>query len=96
MSKATYNRVYLDFKFKMVSICDHFGGAWQKAGRHGTGVVSESLHYDPQEGGRDRERRRQRERYLGRTLAFETSKPAPSDIPPPVRPHILFFPKQFD
>lgn len=39
MIKATYNRVYFDFRFKRARVRDHLGGAWQKAGRHGTGTV---------------------------------------------------------
>jgi hypothetical protein len=44
--------------------------------------------------GRERERRREGER-LGLTQSFETSKPLPSDIPPPTKPHLLILPKQF-
>lgn len=55
MIMATYNRVYFDFRFKRARVCDHLGGAWQKAGRHGTGtVVAECLHCDPQGGGREK------------------------------------------
>lgn len=30
-------------------------GAWQRVGRHGAGPVAESLHFDPQTPGRERE-----------------------------------------
>lgn len=55
MTKATYNKVYFDFRCKRVRICDRPGGTWQKAGRQGTGtVVAECLHCDPQGGGREK------------------------------------------
>jgi hypothetical protein len=39
------------------------------------------------------EERRGEERRLGLVRAFETTKPTSSDTPPPVRPHLLIFPK---
>jgi hypothetical protein len=41
---------------------------------------SRVLHLDQQAAGRKR---------LGLALAFETSKPTPSDTPPSTRPHLL-------
>lgn len=55
MTKATYNKVSFDFRFKRVRVCDRPGGAWQKAGRQGTGTaVAERLHCDLQGGGREK------------------------------------------
>ena len=41
-----------------------------------------ALHPHPQAAGRERE-------TLGLAWAFETSNPTPSDILPPIRPHLL-------
>lgn len=58
---------------------------WQRAGRHRNRAAAESLHIIYK---REAERMR-----LGLVYAFETSKPTPSDKPPPSRPCFLIFPQ---
>ena len=41
------------------------------------------------ERGREEQRERERGRRLGLAWTFKTSKPSPSDILPPIRPHFL-------
>ena len=62
-------------------------GVWQQTGGHEAGAVAESIHLVHKQ-------ELERNRQLGMVWAFETSKPAPSDIPPPIRPHLIL-PKQF-
>ena len=54
------------------------------AGSHGAREVAESLCLI-----------QKHKRYLGPVWTLETSKPSPSDTPPPTRPHLLILPKQF-
>ena len=54
------------------------------AGRQqGAGTVAKSLHSDLHA------------ERPGLLWSFETSKPTPSDIPPPIRPYLLILLKQF-
>lgn len=59
------------------------GVHYHPGGKHG--AAAESTYLDP-EGAKN---------TLGMVESLETSKPTPSDTPPPARPHLQIVPKHF-
>lgn len=86
LTNAAYRRKIEGSWFQGVGVHNHHGWGYDKAGRHDTREVTESLHLDLQS--------QDSKSYLGRVLAFETLKPT-SVIHLPARPHLLSLSKQF-
>lgn len=90
ITKATYNRKFIGgLQFQRVSPwLSLVGGiaSGRQAGRHGAGIVAESLHLI---------HKHEAEKELARDDRSFWRKPATGDVPPPTRPLLQILPKQF-